>query len=244
MIRAAKLAPGMKVLDVACGTGEPTLPAARVVGPNGSVLGVDFVDDMVEYARTRARDQWIDNVKFEVMDGEAFELPAASFDAALIRWGLMFMPEPLACLRRVHASLRPGGRISVACWAELDRNPWVSVPQDALKQHVAVPATPPNAPGLFTFADRERFLATMREGGFVDATIEEVSFTMFGTFDSGAAWFDTAMEMTGPLAALYRGATYDVQQRIKADVVSEVERHRVGGKVGTVGTTWIASGSK
>jgi enediyne biosynthesis protein CalE5 len=105
---------GDAVLDVACGTGEPAIPAALRVGPNGRVFATDFVAGMVDFAREKAAAAGLRNIEFRVMDGEQLDLPWATFDAATLRWGLMFMPDPTACLQRIHRALKSGARLALA----------------------------------------------------------------------------------------------------------------------------------
>jgi ubiquinone/menaquinone biosynthesis C-methylase UbiE len=107
LLDKAGIKPGDHVLDVACGTGEPAIPAAQRVGPSGKVYATDLVAAMVAFAKEKAQARKLANIEFVVGDGELLDLPSAAFDAATMRWGLMFMPEPLACLQRIHAALKP-----------------------------------------------------------------------------------------------------------------------------------------
>lgn len=114
----ASLAPGERVLDVACGTGLAAIPAARLVAPGGIVVGVDLSGRMVETARRRADVRKVRNVRFERMDAERLDLDNASFDVALCSMGLMYMPDPGRALREMRRVLRPGGRVAVSAWGE------------------------------------------------------------------------------------------------------------------------------
>ena len=127
LLASAGLAPGERVLDVACGTGLISLPAARAVGPHGQVLGIDLSGQMVESARARARERRTPNIAFERMDAEALDLPDASFDVALCALGLMYVPDPAQALREMRRVLRPDGRLGVAVWGERSRCGWSAV---------------------------------------------------------------------------------------------------------------------
>jgi SAM-dependent methyltransferase len=127
LLALAGLAPGERVLDVACGTGLVTLNAARTVGARGRVLGVDISGQMVDTARRRAESQALLNVGFERMDAEQLDLPDASFDAVLCSLGLMYAPEPAQAVREMRRVLRPGGRMVIAVWGERARCGWASV---------------------------------------------------------------------------------------------------------------------
>ena len=124
LLECAALAPGERVLDVACGTGLVTFEAARAVGPHGRVLGVDLSGEMVEAARQCAEQRHTSNLSFARMDAEALRLPDAGFDVVLCALGLMYMPDPAQALREMQRVLRPGGRIVIAIWGERSRCGW------------------------------------------------------------------------------------------------------------------------
>jgi ubiquinone/menaquinone biosynthesis C-methylase UbiE len=157
MLQATGVGADARVLDIACGTGEPALAAAEQVGPAGFVVATDFVAEMLAFAREKATQRGLDNVVFRRVDADELEVPAGSFDAVLVRWGIMFMSDPVGCLKRARAALRSGGRIAVACWAGRDRNAWA-----------------PEASALFAFADPALLRRAMQDAGFEDVVIEEV----------------------------------------------------------------------
>jgi len=117
----ARLAPGDRVLDVACGTGFATFAAALSVGPGGEAVGVDLSGRMIDAARRRADVRRVANARFERMDAERLDLPGATFDAALCLQGLMYFSDPVRALREMRRALRPGGRLAVSAWGEPSR---------------------------------------------------------------------------------------------------------------------------
>jgi len=127
LLDAAVLAPGERVLDVACGTGLVALDAARAVGATGWVTGIDLSDRMVGAACDRASAQQLRNVDFARMDAEALGLPEGDFDVVLCALGLMYLPDPPRALREMRRVLRPGGRLVLAVWGERARCGWSSV---------------------------------------------------------------------------------------------------------------------
>jgi ubiquinone/menaquinone biosynthesis C-methylase UbiE len=112
------------VLDVACGTGLVTLPAARAVGRGGQVIGVDIAERMVEALRARAAAAGLSHVEAARMDAEQLALPDGCVDVALCALGLMYLPDPAQALREVKRVLRPGGRAVFAVWGERSRCGW------------------------------------------------------------------------------------------------------------------------
>jgi ubiquinone/menaquinone biosynthesis C-methylase UbiE len=127
LLALAEIAPGTHVIDVACGTGLVTFPAAREVGARGRVVGVDLSQEMVHLAAEEARALGLTQVQFERMDAEALTFEAATFDIALCALGLMYVPDPLKALTEMHRVLRPGGRAVAAVWGARDRCGWAEI---------------------------------------------------------------------------------------------------------------------
>ena len=115
---AANIAPGQRVLDVACGTGALTLAVAERVSPAGAVVGLDANPEMLAVARRK-------HAHIDWRDGRAESLPFAdaSFDAVVSQFGLMFFDDRVAALREMQRVRRPGGRLAVAVCDALERSP-------------------------------------------------------------------------------------------------------------------------
>ncbi|OBI42356.1 class I SAM-dependent methyltransferase [Mycobacterium sp. E796] len=124
-LRLAGLRPGMRVLDIGSGPGDVSFVAARLVGPTGSVLGVDAAPAMVELARTRAAEKGLATVRFTQASIDAIALDEP-VDAVVGRLILMHLPDPAATLRRLSSLVRPGG---VIAFAEIDITRARSVPE-------------------------------------------------------------------------------------------------------------------
>jgi len=127
LMAGVALAPGERVLDVACGTGLVALDAADAVGPDGLVVGIDLSGRMVDAARRRAQERKVSNASFARMDAERLDLPDASFDVALCALGLMYMPDPEEAVREMRRVLRPGGRLGLTVWGERSACGWSEV---------------------------------------------------------------------------------------------------------------------
>ena len=123
-LRLAGLRPGMRVLDVGCGPGDVSFVAARLVGPDGTVLGIDAAGGILELARTRAAEQGFTSVRFEqtTVGDLALDEPV---DAVIGRLILMHLPDPVATLRQLAGMVRPGGIIA---FSEFDMTGARSVP--------------------------------------------------------------------------------------------------------------------
>jgi ubiquinone/menaquinone biosynthesis C-methylase UbiE len=241
MLTLLRLAPGQRVLDIASGTGEPAIAAGERVGPGGSVVGIDFVEDMLVFARAKAAARNLRHVEFRCLDGERFDFPKSAFDAVSIRWGLMFMPDPTACLRRAYKTLKETGRIAVACWARPEQNPWASLPIAIIRRNLNAPPPPPETPGIFAFADSKRLRETLEQAGFRDVSVEMVDVIM-ADFDTGPTFFAFMGDLAGPIIALFKQLPADQQPR----VADEIARQAAGpdGRVVLRGVSWVATGVK
>lgn len=128
-LRLAGLRPGMRVLDVGCGLGDVSFVAARLVGPAGTVLGVDASSDVVEFARARAAERGLTTVKFE--QTTIADIAVDEVDAVIGRLILMHLPDPISTLRQLAGFVRPGGLIA---FCEFDIGAVRSVPDSPLSR--------------------------------------------------------------------------------------------------------------
>src|SRR5205807_1142951 len=156
MVDALPLAPGQRVLELAAGLGETGMLAAELVAPIGGVIISDQAEAMLLGARERAETLGLTNVEFQVLNAEWIDLPVASVDAVLCRWGYMLMSDPQTALGETRRVLRPGGRVALAVWDAPEHNPWAALPAAELRrrQLLAVPA--PGAPGQFALGEQGR----------------------------------------------------------------------------------------
>lgn len=120
LLRAADIAPGMRVLDIATGTGLSAEAALAAVGPTGHVTAADISPAMAEKARERLGK--VPNVSVSVEDGQGLSFPDESFDAVLCNLGLMFFPDPVRGLSEFRRVLRPGGRAAVSVNTVVERS--------------------------------------------------------------------------------------------------------------------------
>ena len=111
-----QLAPGSRVLDVCCGCGASALPAAEHVGPNGSVLGLDLAERLLERGREKAAERGLRNVEFRVGDLLDLKQPSNHFDAVVCVFGLFFVPDMAAAVRSLWSVVRPGGVLAITTW--------------------------------------------------------------------------------------------------------------------------------
>ena len=112
LVEAAGLEPGMDVLDVGCGTGNATIPAAKL---GARLTGLDFSPGLIDVAREKGADAMVE-VDWIVGDAQAMPFEDDSFDRVISIFGHMFAPDHRASAEELKRVCRPGGRIAIACW--------------------------------------------------------------------------------------------------------------------------------
>jgi SAM-dependent methyltransferase len=175
MLELARLEPGMRVLDVAAGAGEPSISAAARVGPGGSVLATDISANILAFAAQVARERGLDNVETRVMDGENLDLPNGSFDAAFSRLGLIYFPDRPRALAEIRRVLKPGGRVVLASFTNPAANLYFSIPIGIIRRRAGLPPPEPGLPGPFSLGAPGAMEAALAASGFRDAAARQVA---------------------------------------------------------------------
>jgi len=114
-VERLQLKPGSRVLDVCCGSGASALPTAEVVGPGGSVIGIDLADKLLELGRKKAKQRGLENVQFE--HGDMLNLEFRNqFDAVICVFGIFFVPEMELAVRELWRAVTSGGKLAITTW--------------------------------------------------------------------------------------------------------------------------------
>jgi SAM-dependent methyltransferase len=177
LLAAAHLTTGESVVDIGCGCGATTLAAARAVGSAGSVCGIDLSEPMLGVARRRAEASDRADITLVQGDVQTHRL-AADFDAAISRFGTMFLADQTAALVNIRGGLRPGGRLCLATWQPLEANDWLTIPGAALLRYGGFPAAEAGGPGMFAQSDADNVTATLQAAGYADPQLEPVSLSL------------------------------------------------------------------
>ncbi|HEY1450298.1 MAG TPA: class I SAM-dependent methyltransferase [Solirubrobacteraceae bacterium] len=174
MLDAVAPQPGQRVLELAAGLGETGLLAAELVAPVGGAIISDQAEGMLAGARERAAQLGLANVEFQVINAEWIDMPVASVDVVLCRWGYMLMADPAAALRDARRVLRPGGRIALAVWDAIERNPWAHLPGLELRERGLGQTPQPGTPGPFALGRAESVYELIEQAGFAEINVESL----------------------------------------------------------------------
>jgi ubiquinone/menaquinone biosynthesis C-methylase UbiE len=213
LVSLAQPRSGQRVLDVATGSGLAALLAARLVGPQGRVVGVDLSETMVALARNRAREEGVDNADFFAMDAEDLDLPPNSFDAVLCALGLMLFPQPDRALSEMHRVLKLGGSVALAVFGRGSR-----VALRALMEPFIplMPPPPQRGPSIFGYGRSEVLEETVAGAGFSDVTTEQCTHLLtFGEVEG--AW--EMLLSLGRLAQMHSMLPAEAQGELKQQVL-------------------------
>ena len=218
MVDALALAPGDRVLELAAGPGDTGFMAAGRIAPGGALICSDGAEAMLDVARERASAQGVDNVEFRQLELEWIDLPTADVDAVLCRWGIMLIVDSEAAAREIRRVLRPGGRAALAVWDVAERNPWATIPRDAMLALGHIDAPPADAPGMFKLAGDGVLPELLWDAGLVEVTVAAVAMERrFPTLDD---YLTETIEMASALRTAYEslsgGQQAQVRERIAA----------------------------
>jgi len=217
MCELAHIRPGQRVLDLATGIGEPALTAAQWVGPSGHVLATDISPEMLDFGKSRAAEAGLGNLEFRQMDAEAMDLPDASFDAILCRFGLMFLPNLDADLRAILRLLVPGGWFAAAVWSTADKVPSSAIARTAIMRELRTAPAPPGKLDSFSLSDPAALKERLAQAGFADLHLE----TMYAHYE----WADpdAYVEFAQDMLAIVKTTLADLPPERKSQILDAIK---------------------
>lgn len=241
LVELAGVRPGSRVLDVACGYGEPGLLAAERAAPDGKVTGTDIAPEMLAYGRQRAAAAGIDNIEFVESPASELSFPAGSFDAAVSRWGIIFEPEAEAVVGRIRRFLGPGARMAIASWGTPPEVPMLAIAMMTALQQLDVPPPPPGTPGPLSRPTPEAISGLLEAGGFSNVEVESIDVVM--DYESAEQYTTFVREIAPPISALMQPFPLDVQEETWA-AITEAARLQANpdGSLRLVNRALVAAG--
>ncbi|MDF2757076.1 MAG: methyltransferase [Nitrospira sp.] len=175
MLELASVQVGSRVLDVAAGSGESSLMAARHVGLTGYVLAADISPSMLNVAAEAAHREGLTNVETRVMNAENLALEPDSFDAVISRIALMLFPNPAKALTEMRRVVKPGGKVAVIVFSALEKNPYHGIPFGIVRRLGNIPPPAPGEPWMYALGDPRALEDVYRRAGFLNVSVRALT---------------------------------------------------------------------
>jgi SAM-dependent methyltransferase len=207
-------------LDLAAGLGEPAMSIARMVGPDGRVVGIDPSEQMVELATRIAKERRIPGLTFLAMDAEKLDFPDESFDLVTSRFGFHIFPRPETVAKEAHRVLRPRGRIGVVVWSTAEKATALSAVVQPILEF-SEPDETGYRPTPFELGGPGELTRLLADAGFVETQEERRTHTM--AFADEDQYIETIVEGT-PLGPAIREADPSVQKKILASTRANLRK--------------------
>jgi len=240
LVEYSRPLPGMRVLDLASGTGEPGISLAQRVGPQGSVTAVDQSSELLDIAANRARDKNLLN--FLTQQADAHQLPFAqpSFDLATCRFGVMFFSDAQRALAELRRVLKPGARACFAAWGPMEQPYW----QTTMKiVHQCVGGAMLQAGGAnpFRFSAPSALSKVLRAAGFreVEESTQNLPWIWAG---DAAEVFEYACAVAAPFRPMLERVPAEEWPVVRAKAKTAIEQYRVGDEIRFGADVVLASG--
>lgn len=228
MFDLAGVRPGARVLDVAAGAGEQSLTAARRVLPDGRVLATDIAPALLERAAADAEAAGLSNVETREIDGEALDqLPAASFDAAISRVGLIYFPDQQRALTGMRHALKPGGRVAAVVYSTPERNAFFSIPVKIIRERAELPPPLPGQPGPFSLGADGALESLFATAGLRDIEVRTVPSPVI--LPSAAECVRFERESFGALHQMMAGLSETERAEVWVEIEEALEQFETDG---------------
>ena len=215
MIAATNAKPGDTILELTAGPGELGLSLAEE-RPDVNMIISDFAPSMVGFAETNAKERGVTNVETRVIDAQAIDLPDASVDGVLSRYGLMLVPDLAKAFSEIRRVLKPGGSLAYAVWGPLETNPWMMMLGAVLMQRGHF--TPPPGGGFFPLTKEEDNRAAAEAAGFTNVEVETIDHPH--EHPSFESYWDLSTGCSGPLVSIIEGLS-DEERKAVHDQIEE-----------------------
>lgn len=227
LVDAIAPTPGQTLLELAAGSGETGLLAAGLLEPGGTLISSDRSPNMVEAAGRLAAELGAANVEFRVLDSDSIDLPDASVDGVLSRFGYVLKGDPPRALAETRRVLRPGGGFAFTVWAERSRNAWMTVPVEAMVEHGFSHGPSDEDVRVSERRNPATIRGLLDEAGFAVSRIEELPVSY--RFADGEELWRFVSELRGPLSLAIARLDEDESAALRRTIEQRTQRSGEGG---------------
>jgi len=242
LVNYAQPQTGMRVLDLASGTGEPAITIASRIGPHGHITASDLSSELLEITAGRARQRGLTNLAVERVDAHHLPFADESFDLITSRFGVMFFEDGIKALEEARRVLKPGARACFLAWGPFEQPYWESTIGVVVK-YVAGPALAPGDPDPFKFSQSGSLSSVLKRAGFseVDERTVQVPWVWPGSTEEVWEYIRT---VSMPFRRLLDSVPAQNWAEINRDVHEQVNRYREGDSIKFGAVIVLASGRK
>jgi SAM-dependent methyltransferase len=233
---------GMKVLDLASGTGEPAISLASRIGNEGHVTALDLSSELLQIAAERAQQRGLTNLSTQQADAHHLPFPDQSFDLVTSRFGVMFFQDCEAALREVHRVLKPGARACFLAWGPFEQPYWSST-MGIVAKCVGGPTLVPGGPDPFKFAQPGSLSSLLRNARFthIEEETKSLPWTWPGTAEE--VW-EQAQAVTTPFRPLLQRVPAEKRNEVDREVITAIQQYADGESIEFGAVVVLASGTK
>lgn len=243
LIAEARIARGDAVLDVATGSGEPALTIAEVVGPSGLVVGIDPILAMIAAAERAANNRHFENARFQVASADRVPFEAERFDAVVSRFGIMFFPSPVECVRELLRVLKPNRRIVFAVWGYFDRNPFHYVLAHIVDRYFPRAPLPPDAAEPFRYAEPGKLASVLQAAGADETSERLLKFNIEAPL-AGDDFWELRLDMADKLRTNVSSLSAEKAAEIRREVLRDLASYSTESGVSFPAEVLIVSATK
>jgi len=236
LLQLAKIKSGDRIIDIACGTGLVSFPAAELAGEKGFVMATDISDKMVETGLAIAKEKNLSNISFQRMDAEELDVEDDSYSIALCALGLMYFPDPLKAIKEMYRLLKPGGHAVVAVWGQRKNCGWADV-FEIVDRRVASEV----CPMFYNLGNEGTLQQYMNAGGFKNISVEKINTVL--DYSSGEEACG-AVFLGGPVALAYSKFSDDVKKEVYKEYIESIKTYKDTDAYHVPGEFVVARGFK
>ena len=222
LISAAKVSPGMWVLDVACGPGYVSAAMKRL----GAVpTGIDFSEKMIAIAKTMFPD-----ISFLQGDAQDLAFGNASFDRVLVNFGLLHVSQPESACMDACRVLKTGGRFGFSVWAGPDKNPGAKMVNDAIEAHGDLNVGLPGGPPHYLYGEEDACRKVLEQSGFDGSSMIYETCSVEWHLPTASYFFEAERDAGVRTAGLLARQSPEKLHAIRVSIENQMQRYATGNE--------------